>query len=376
MSTLNGYKQRSLSRPGARNLPLLLVEHPLFRSRTYGAYEDSTPSTNGVGDFFLASARSRPASAKKLRAPVPFSALTTGSVYSQDSWQEDYSPQDVHFHVDTRRFALALSPTVVWNPTSAVSQSVDDCISNIESPKDRHAQELPPTQPTIRETIPETSQAVAPPVPPLPPVVKPIKRVTSAVSLRASISSKAFGKLLSRVSLPPSPSKRLVRTRRRTAQPTSRRSTAAPQVSQISTPPVPLQVTLNLRENACLPGNAQIDAQQSTEPIMYLPQTPALRRLNALRKARRRPVILSVLNTSRRAFRSQAIPVQRYSTPSAPSLCVSEVCAMLPVIRITPLAASFQEAMDQVVEQYNCQHTPDAEWARYGWDADTIGIAI
>ncbi|KIM42426.1 hypothetical protein M413DRAFT_133675 [Hebeloma cylindrosporum] len=230
--------RRGIYRPNAQRLslslaPLVAQRSLLFRVQTDLArkvnYGELTPTSEGTTPaLFTVTASARLISA----ALSTMSAKSTGSVYSQDSYQSPFVPGEVT--VDTRRQAIVFSASLQWTDLSDEDVDVDmtfeveeslrspsivavvsPVVSKDDSPAslgsdvtlhlldDRDIPANNSAEPQVAiSTKPNASQETQPPATKLKK-----KRSTEDASTTKRIPkpSKAFvGKIMSRISLQPS----------------------------------------------------------------------------------------------------------------------------------------------------------------------------
>ena len=251
-------RRRTLMRPGAQHLSLSLVEHPSFKFRTYGAYASlATPATlaltpidddsgedddtvrfsspapknatlltsqapplsfnygprlKGAPRSALLSAPALPFACKSV--PTPFTAMTVGSVYSQDSWGEpEFSGPGVdtdrdvadpdkdmgvglptsnadsrplrsvgRVRVDTRRFGMAFSPNTSFMlplaSASFPSPANRTFVLNLQSVVTEDAEEpqSQPPSPSLDEHVPHATPKVVSEIPFGPAASQPTRQ--------------------------------------------------------------------------------------------------------------------------------------------------------------------------------------------------------
>ncbi|KAK2465025.1 hypothetical protein APHAL10511_003101 [Amanita phalloides] len=146
---------------------------------------------------------------------TPLTATTVDSVYSQDSWieQEDTYAEVVHFRVDTRRFAVALSPGIdfIFPSTSASSPSAatGTFVAASEGATEAEVSLPPPPAADLRpdpEMLPRSMMATEVPV--IPDASKPNGETPAEIQAplterrpikRSPSMAKKLGRFLSRV---------------------------------------------------------------------------------------------------------------------------------------------------------------------------------
>lgn len=169
------------------------------------------------------------------------SIMSAASVYSQESWKGNHSPfVPLLKPVDTRRHAIAFSPSVQWSDLSDAhdqeesvqehelvevplsSAPLDGGVSHKEAKEEfRYAVPMPLPMdlivpPTMVVSIPEAVQVDEK----AGAKLKKKKKATEDASSRISKHSKAFGKVMGRISLQPSKKELLAVERRQTAMAT------------------------------------------------------------------------------------------------------------------------------------------------------------
>ena len=211
--------------------------------------------------LFLFSASTNKASPSARIISAALSALSTASVYSQDSWQGDKSPfapilvpppaqlqaqQFLSVHADTRRHAIALSPSVQWEnllEEDGDGKGLFEVALNTPLPQspthvehDKAAPDANFTEVTHSHSSPTTP--VAPDLLPDIPVIKledlsggpavgklhkkkrsPSEDVSEKGSKRVSKHAKAFGKVMGHLSLQPSKKDSTAAKKRRNTTP-------------------------------------------------------------------------------------------------------------------------------------------------------------
>ncbi|KAF8632702.1 hypothetical protein AX15_001726 [Amanita polypyramis BW_CC] len=330
------------------DLSLLLAEYP--PPPKYGVYP-STPSSDDGGDMVPASARLRlkPKSTSVFKSGglTPFSALTTCSVYSQDSWteQDPGPPQSafpVRLRVDTRRFAVALSPGanfILPLASSSVSVNAGTSVFNLE----QQVEEFP-MQEDLPERVPETPKG----------------------SAQLKIPSVISTSKIAEVKLATLTEMRAPSARPATEQPSLRRllsciSLSAPssQYKHRATNQVPPTQRTTLEDNIMQGGQSAVVA---------LTKHPGGWR-NSLRFAS----IRDILKRASRYERSRTPSLARsMSTPPRDN----DFVAPLPVIDTSPFKVCLDDTTVRDLQTHSDQYTPNCSWAQSDWDADSIGIAV
>ncbi|KAF8954896.1 hypothetical protein BDZ97DRAFT_1927632 [Flammula alnicola] len=226
--------RRGIYRPNAQRLslslaPLVAQRSLLFRIKadlaTKTNYGQLTPTTDeseseSPGLFALT------ASAQILSAALSvMSAMSSASVYSQDSWKGN-SPCVHVVQVDTRRHAIAFSPSVQWSDLSEEDDLEEPVVE--EPLHSAHTSEGPTISikqdsslssatPLVEDSVQrhDTVNSGADTQESEKNATKLKKKSTENASKRISKHSKAFGKVMSRISL--QPSKKELAEKRRTA---------------------------------------------------------------------------------------------------------------------------------------------------------------
>jgi hypothetical protein len=248
--------RRGIYRPNAQRLsislaPLVAQRSLLFRVKADLAqktsYGELSPTEESPRLFLLSAST---ASARIISAAL--SAMSAASVYSQDSWKGESSPFGPILvpqrNVDTRRHAIAFSPSVQWQDLSDEDsdrdsgvqtplQSASSADASIVLPKEdaRSSTELAPI-PYFEAEIPSPKPSAEVQLPlkledleggPAGKVNRK-KRVEDTNNKRLSKHSKAFGKVISHLSLQPS--------KKVTAKGAGRRQTAITVVPEYKLP--------------------------------------------------------------------------------------------------------------------------------------------
>ncbi|PPR04268.1 hypothetical protein CVT26_004058 [Gymnopilus dilepis] len=205
--------------------------------------------------LFLFSASTNKASPSARIISAALSALSTASVYSQDSWQGDKSPfapilvpppqlqaqQYLSVRADTRRHAIALSPSVQWeNLLEDAEDGLFEVALNTPLPQSaahvEHDKAAPDSNPTKVAHSPTTSVASEslPDIPVIkledlsggPAVGKlhkkkpsPSEDMGEKASKRVSKHARAFGKVMGHLSLQPSKRDPMAANKRRNTTP-------------------------------------------------------------------------------------------------------------------------------------------------------------
>ncbi|KAF9482734.1 hypothetical protein BDN70DRAFT_874755 [Pholiota conissans] len=246
------FRTRGIYRPNAQRLsislaPLVVQRSLLFRVKadlaTKTHYSQLTPtsdettlSDNSPGLFtFTASAHIISA------ALTVASMMSAASAYSQESWKGPQTPfvsAPMLGKVDTRRHAIAFSPSVQWSDLSDVQDPIESAREHelVEVPL-RSASAVSPKE-TLECTepvpMPSPVDLINPPTVTVPEPetvhddlkaatkLKKKKRATEDTASLISKHSKAFGKVMSRISLQPSKKEISAVQRRQTAMATIR----------------------------------------------------------------------------------------------------------------------------------------------------------
>ncbi|KAF8908593.1 hypothetical protein CPB84DRAFT_166987 [Gymnopilus junonius] len=260
--------RRGIYRPNAQRLsislaPLVAQRSLLFRVKadlaTKTNYEELTPTEESPGLFLLSGNVTPSPSARIISAAL--SALSTASVYSQDSWDGEKSPfgailvppqpqphsqQYLNVRPDTRRHAIALSPGVQWEDLLEEDEShigVPDVALNTplpQSPTPPEHGNPAPDHNAIEASLPLESGVEVFPMSKAVvdiPVIKlevlgggpaagklqkkkrsPSEDMNDTTTKRVSKHAKAFGKVIGHLSLQPS-------SRKEIAAPKQRRNT-------------------------------------------------------------------------------------------------------------------------------------------------------
>jgi hypothetical protein len=301
--------------------PLVAQRSLLFRVKadlaTKTNYGELSPTEESPGLFLLSA---NTASAKIISAAL--SVLSAASVYSQESWKGDSSPFGSLLaprpNVDTRRHAIAFSPSVQWEDLSEEDsdkesvvktplQSSSSAEASIVLPKDdaRHSTELI-TIPSVEAEIlaPKTSVDVQAPLTlgdlKGGPAGKLKKGDTNSKHL--SMHSKAFGKVMSHLSMQPS--------KKDPKKDAGRRQTAITLVPEYQLPEIkatmsPIRMSFIARSPSALP----VLPVPRPAPQSHYVKTSEAR--NAPKNAQSQP------NEKARQFRvtMPPTPSQRSSTP-------------------------------------------------------------